>query len=48
MLNSVPGVPRVQKWNALPACTLLAGIPFKGPASLWACKKCVRNSPIFV
>jgi len=29
MFHSVPGVPRVQKWNALPACCLLAGIPFK-------------------
>jgi hypothetical protein len=34
IFNSVPGVPHVQKWNALPARNLPAGIQFKGPASL--------------
>ena len=44
MFHSVPGVPRVQKWNALPACKLPAGIRLKGLYHNQAAK-CVEGIP---
>ncbi|WP_252790562.1 hypothetical protein [Mucilaginibacter flavidus] len=45
MFHSVRDVPHVCKWDALPACNLLAGILFKRPASTTSLQNVWKEFP---